>query len=264
MANGVEILNLNVGGELFAVTRGAMLQAPATSLLFHLFTPDSMMLSNLDANQRPFLDYPATAFRHIADHLRLLSQLPAENVLQPLKVPSHQEKQVRELAWILGVEDLMFSPQYGRDRVPQITSSKVATFLLCEALAFKASRKSITTCEFKELAGFESAEFGLALEAPTCYAHLNHSHNVQAPCSFDSGYHLADMQVRTDQSVESGRPASIGLTGNAPLTFQWIKLEQAPQEKRTGLALAAQDLAGQECVFQVLSTIPEVGLHYRF
>lgn len=115
MANGVEILNLNVGGELFAVTRGSMLQAPPGSLLHKIFAPESRWLSNLDANQRPYLDYPATAFRYIADHFRLLSQLSPENVLRPVQVPANQEKQVRELAWILGVEDIVFNPQYGTD-----------------------------------------------------------------------------------------------------------------------------------------------------
>ena len=117
MANGVEILNLNVGGELFAVTRGSMLQAPPNSLLHRIFSTDSRWLSNLDANQRPYLDYPASAFRHIADHFRLLSQLSPENVLQPLQVPPDHAKQVKELAWILGVEDMVFTAQNGRDPV---------------------------------------------------------------------------------------------------------------------------------------------------
>ena len=92
-----------------------MLQAPPGSLLHKIFAPESRWLSNLDANQRPYLDYPATAFRYIADHFRLLSQLSPENVLRPVQVPANQEKQVRELAWILGVEDIVFNPQYGTD-----------------------------------------------------------------------------------------------------------------------------------------------------
>ena len=131
MANGREILNLNVGGELFAVTRAAMLQAPPDSLLHRIFALDSKWLSNLDANQRPYLDYPACAFRHISDHLRLLSQLSPDDVLQPVQVPSHHKKQVRELAWILGVEELMFSPQYGTDPLMTKLPSKKWPFLCC-------------------------------------------------------------------------------------------------------------------------------------
>jgi len=131
MANGREILNLNVGGELFAVTRPAMLQAPPDSLLHRIFAPDSKLLSNLDANQRPYLDYPASAFRHISDHLRLLSQLSPDDVLQPVQVPSHHKKQVRELAWILGVEELIFSPQYGTDPLMNKLPSKKWPFLCC-------------------------------------------------------------------------------------------------------------------------------------
>ncbi|CAJ1440895.1 unnamed protein product [Effrenium voratum] len=115
-SDGLEILTLNVGGELFTVSRQIMLQAPPDSLLHQMFVEDTVRLSNLDANQRPFLNYPATAFRYIADHLRLLAQLPKTNVLQPLTVPPSHEKQVRELAWILGVEDMVLcTPQYGRN-----------------------------------------------------------------------------------------------------------------------------------------------------
>lgn len=129
MANGVEILNLNVGGELFAVTRGSMLQAPPDSLLYKIFAPESRWLSNLDANQRPYLDYPAAAFRYIADHFRLLSQLCPEDVLRPVQVPANQEKQVRELAWILGVEEIVFNPQYGAD--PSLAKLPPRKWQLC-------------------------------------------------------------------------------------------------------------------------------------
>ena len=111
--NGVEILTINVGGELLTVSRQTMLQAPEGSRLRMLFQDDKLRMSQLDANQRPYLNYPAPAFKCIVDHLRLLAELPPANVLEPLVAPPWLDTQVRDLAWILGVENMIVDPQYG-------------------------------------------------------------------------------------------------------------------------------------------------------
>lgn len=115
------IMDLNIGGKLtMSVARSTMLQAPQKSLLHRMFSDswDSPALQS-DAQGRIFLDFPATSFEYIVDHLRLLSMAPPEMTLQPPVIPPHELPQLKILATILGVHDFILSgSKKGRGESP--------------------------------------------------------------------------------------------------------------------------------------------------
>ena len=108
------LFTLNIGGDLITVKRKTMLQAPKGSLMRSIFQVGSKMLLECDDELRPFFDFPPVAFRAIADHLRLLHMTPQAYVLPALRPPAEQRRQVEVLAWNLGVDELLFTPQLGR------------------------------------------------------------------------------------------------------------------------------------------------------
>mmetsp|Transcript_12789 Transcript_12789/g.22637 ORF Transcript_12789/g.22637 Transcript_12789/m.22637 type:complete len:722 (-) Transcript_12789:17-2182(-) len=109
-----EILTVNVGGELLTIDRSNMLLSAKGSLLHEIFEVGSSRLSIMDESHRPFLNYPHSAFKTIADHLRLMHLTPENHYLKPLRCQWEQREQVEDLAWLLGVEDLVLSEHPGR------------------------------------------------------------------------------------------------------------------------------------------------------
>lgn len=112
-----DVLTVNVGGEVQTVCRATMLMAPDGSLLKEIFSEANDMLLAMDDDRRPFLDFPSAAFRLIADHMKLLQLTPSGHRLSPLRPPAAERQQVEQLAWILGVDDLVLrGSQVGRGK----------------------------------------------------------------------------------------------------------------------------------------------------
>lgn len=114
------ILQLNVGGDLVDVHRDTMLLAPPGSMLREMFDVGwTGPPLQQDVSGRIFLDFPPASFRTIVNHLRLLRNMsPAERIPPPV-VQKQDQREFEELAWLLGVGDLVCQPQPGRaDGVP--------------------------------------------------------------------------------------------------------------------------------------------------
>ncbi|CAE8735128.1 unnamed protein product [Polarella glacialis] len=129
-----EILSLNVGGELVSVLRSTLLLAPSGSMLREVGSLGSRMLSQLDDDRRPFLDYPPVAFKIIVDHLRLIKLTPRTALLERADVPYERRQQVSELAWLLGVEDMVLgSPQpgYSNQEYPRLPKQPMGRGWFC-------------------------------------------------------------------------------------------------------------------------------------
>jgi hypothetical protein len=106
-----DILELNVGGKVtLSVARATLLVTPSDSLFHQMFSDswDSPQLV-VDTDGRIFLDFPASSFERIVDHLRLLRLAPPHKVLQPPKIPPLELQEFKLLAGLLGVEDFLLA-----------------------------------------------------------------------------------------------------------------------------------------------------------
>lgn len=145
-----DILTVNVGGQLISVARATMLLAPARSLLHETFRESSQALTHLDENNHPFLDFPPVAFCIIADHLRLLRLTPSTETLPARTVPENVYEEVSSLAWLLGVDDLLFKQNRGRgDPGSYIFSGKTTSGLRSFCCA---RRRQVVRVECKSFA----------------------------------------------------------------------------------------------------------------
>lgn len=127
-----EVLTLNVGGCILSVARSTLLLAPPESLLHQTFLPDASPERQVDEEGRLFLDYPPTAFRIIVDHLLHLSMLPSSEMLAPRNVAEDCRQEVEDLAWILGVDDLVLrSWQRGHAKEPIVAPAASSTSWWC-------------------------------------------------------------------------------------------------------------------------------------
>lgn len=110
-----DIMQLNVGGESVDVHRDTLLLAPQGSMLNAMFSSGwtSPQLVR-DSNGRIFLDLPPTSFKTIVDHLRLLHSTSPEEILTPPVVLRQHCREFEDLAWMLGVCELVTQPNSGR------------------------------------------------------------------------------------------------------------------------------------------------------
>lgn len=99
------LLELNVGGEVIAVSRETLSLAPEGSLLRNLLKPDAKF--DFDSHRRIFLDLPPLSFGRIINHLRLRRVASASRQILMPAFPPHEEKELQYLAEVLGVSALL-------------------------------------------------------------------------------------------------------------------------------------------------------------
>mmetsp|Transcript_73908 Transcript_73908/g.154004 ORF Transcript_73908/g.154004 Transcript_73908/m.154004 type:complete len:759 (+) Transcript_73908:35-2311(+) len=130
-----EVLTLNVGGELMAVSRNILVDmAPAEGLLQKLFSDQwEHARHQVDGKGHVFLDYPPNAFRLILNQLRMLHVTPANEVLPAPNVPWEHRRDYVELAMSLGVYEhvALGQPQWGRGRPWEGVPARKQSWSLC-------------------------------------------------------------------------------------------------------------------------------------
>lgn len=107
------IIQLNVGGELVAIPHQTTWLAPEDSYFRFLFKKEYSDLHK-DSSGRLFLNFPPRSFKLILDHLRLIHITHPSDTIKPIAVPAESQYEVEELAWLLGLGDLLTKPQSGK------------------------------------------------------------------------------------------------------------------------------------------------------
>jgi hypothetical protein len=110
-----DIIQLNIGGDWVDILKDTLLMAPADSMLRNMFSSDwTGPRLQTDNTGRIFLNFPPASFKRIVNHLRLIHATHPDDFISPLVVPRQYQEEVEELAWLLGIGDLVSQPQFGR------------------------------------------------------------------------------------------------------------------------------------------------------
>eukprot|EP00440_Ansanella_granifera_P064558 gb/GFBE01069993.1/.p1 GENE.gb/GFBE01069993.1/~~gb/GFBE01069993.1/.p1 ORF type:complete len:369 (+),score=73.53 gb/GFBE01069993.1/:1-1107(+) len=100
----VDLLELNIGGQVMPVMRSTLLQAPEGSLLHTMFSGRWDSSVPRDSAGRLFLDYPPQIFALVLDHLRTMSI--ASSALSPPTVPLEKLQAYSVLVEYLGLSNV--------------------------------------------------------------------------------------------------------------------------------------------------------------
>eukprot|EP00928_Gymnodinium_smaydae_P046917 TRINITY_DN31283_c0_g1_i1.p1 TRINITY_DN31283_c0_g1~~TRINITY_DN31283_c0_g1_i1.p1 ORF type:complete len:339 (-),score=41.30 TRINITY_DN31283_c0_g1_i1:58-1074(-) len=135
-----EILNINVGGKLFATQRSTLLTAPEGSMLHSMFSGRWEQCLQHDAQGNIFLDMSPSIFGKILAYLRTLRLAPPEMKLAPPTPDPGDEQEFTVAIGFLGLEDFFFGLLTDPSARLRLRACKASDCLLISSCGRHATR----------------------------------------------------------------------------------------------------------------------------